>query len=440
MKKNRMDMVILSVISSFFIAGCQSQTSSSAVGTQEPKTSEATANAQEVEKEELSISKDMLKDFVKTHEEEYGEIIYDLKEEIVIEKREQNGKELYFFLYTPESGWCTTLYQIQYENGEILSLDYVSEGATDYFNFDVISITEGEFVTAYSATRMGNGSLVLIEMDNIPDRKIGETPDYELYAIDGYYEDMTLDNKPKASKVFANNVLLPEYRDVNDDGNTDIVLTGKIENYVYDEENEVHNLTSTEDVCQVYIFNSETKEFLLEQGEDLTDKVQLSIGDNLINNHDLLNETPCMECRVQDIKFYQGEPKKCIDYMDENGVFHHYMIYDGIIYVVLGEAEIEPDRTIDHVILTNELYSLSMGIQVGMEEEEIAETGIYFDVIQNGDDLDSELLSGVSGYLRKMKIAYDTIYYAESSFEENVAVAVMVKDGKITRIATDKLY
>lgn len=439
MKKNPMS--ILSVISLFFIVGCQVQTSPDTVSTTEPKATEAVANVQGVETDELFISKDKVQEFVREHKEEYNDVFDDPKEEeIVIEKREQNGREMYYFLYTPANGWCTTLFQIQQENGEILSLDYVSEGATDYFDFDVISITEGEFVTAYSATHMGNGSLVLVGMDTIADRQVGDAPDYELYAIDGYYEDMELGDKPKASKVFANNALLPEYRDVNGDGNTDIVLTGKIENYIYDEVNKVHTLTSTDDVCQMYVFNPETMDFELEQGEDLTDKIQLSIGDILINNHELLNEMPCMECRVQDIKQYQGEPKKSIDYMDENGLYHHYMIYDGIIYVVLGEANVEPERTIDHVILTNELYSLAMGIQVGMEEDEITETGIYFDLIKNGDDLDSQLLSGISGYLRKMKIAYDTIYYAESCFEENVAVAVIVKDGKITRIATDKLY
>lgn len=432
---------IFSMVSSCFIVGCQVQTSSGIVSTAEPKASEAVAKVQEVETEDVLISKDRLREFVNKHKGEYGELFQELKkEEIVIEKREQNGIEMYFLLYTPANGWCTTLYQIQQEDGEILSLDYVVEGAADYFNFDVISITEGDFVTAYSATSEGNGSLVLVALDNIPNRQVGEKPDYEMYAIDGYYEDMVLGSNPKSSKIFVNNVLLPEYRDVNGDGNTDIVLTGKLENYMYDEDKGVHNLTSTEDVCQVYVFNPVTKNFELEQGEDLTDKVQLSIGDILINNHELLNETPCMEYHVQDIKQYQGEPKKSIDYMDENGLFRHYMIYDGIIYVVLGEENIEQDRTIDYVILTNELYSLSMGIQVGMEEEEIAETGIYFDAIQNGDDLDSELLSGISGYLRKMKIAYDKIYYAESCFDENVAVAVMVKDGKITRIAIDKLY
>ncbi|MBR3771701.1 MAG: hypothetical protein IKL07_05480, partial [Clostridium sp.] len=190
MKRDKIDMVILSVISSFMIAGCQVESSSGTLKTQEPMATETGAKAEESEVEELMITKDILKDYVKEHEDEYGEIIYDLKDdEILIEKKECNNEELYFFLYTPVDGWYTTLYQIREVDGDIQSLDYVSEGATDYFNFDVISISEGEFVTVYSATHMGNGYLTLVDLEKIPDRQNVTMPDYELYAIDGYYED-----------------------------------------------------------------------------------------------------------------------------------------------------------------------------------------------------------------------------------------------------------
>ena len=135
-----------------------------------------------------------------------------------------------------------------------------------------------------------------------------------------------------------------------------------------------------------------------------------------------------------------------LKYEDEYGAFRHYLVYEGIIYVVLndkpelGKEEVDNAEYIDYVILTNDIYSLSIGIQVGMSEKELTETGIDFSVIKNGDDLDSEFLSGKTGYLRKMKIAYDTIYYGESSYDENIAIAVIVKNGKVVRIATDKLY
>lgn len=442
MKKDRMDVMLLSLISSIMLAGCSTTASSTdKVKVTEPVVSNVETIA------DNTISKDAIKRFVKKNKEEYEDVIYELKDnEIHIEEKEFKDQTIYFFLYTPDDYWSTMLFQIREENGIIQGLDYISEGSTDYFNFDVISISEGDFVTVYSASHMGNGTLELINMDELPDREIGSVPDYEMYAIDGHYEDMVVDNVPVTSKVFENGILTPEYKDVNEDGNTDVVLSGVVQEYEFDEEADTHNLKSAREVCQIYEFDPAAKTFTLQSGEDLREKKQLSISDTVVNNHELLNDTPCTEYKVQDIYQYQGEPLKTIDYQNEEGAYCHYLVYDGIIYVVISDdavtesKELDQNEYIDYVILTNELYSLSIGIQVGMDAGELADTGIDFEVYTNGDDLDSELLSGKTGYLRKMKIDYDSIYYAESSFDENTALAVIVNEGKVVRITTDNLY
>lgn len=435
MKKEKMDKILFSLISSLLLTGCSMPTSNSKkVDAEKPAVTNLETG------KERTPTKKTIKKYLKENEE-YQDIFQDIREnEIHIEEKIFQGETLYFFLYTPDNSWSTTLYQIHEENGEILGLDYISEGATDYFNFDVISISEGDFITVYSASHTGNGNLVLVQMDETEERNIGALPDYELYAIDSHYEEMQLNHNPVVSKVFDNGVLTPEYQDVNEDGHTDIVLKGVIQEYEYDEENDMQNMTQAEEVCQVYEFDPENKTFTLRSGEDLREKRPFALSDTVVNNHELLNDTLCTEYKVQDIYQFQGEPNKTVDYKDEETGYRHYLVYEGIIYVVIGDTTIEPTDYIDYVILTNELYSLSLGIQVGMDAEELSDTGIYFTVYEDADDIDSELLSGKSGYIRKLKIDYDAVYYAEGTFDENIALAVVVKNGKVIRIATDKLY
>lgn len=441
MKIDRMNVVVLSLISSLLLSGCHTSTSgSSPVKTDDPFVTNSKTT------EQKTLTTDEVKKFIKEHDEEYGDIFSNLKEnEIHIEEKEWKNQTLYFLLYTGNDSFATTLYQIREKDGEIEGLDYVSSGTTDYFSFDIISISEGNFITVYAATHMGNGNLEMIQLENIPGRKAGALPDYELYAIDNHLEGMEKETGTLVSKIFKDGILSPAYKDVNQDGNTDIVLSGVIQEYQSTKETE-EELTNEKPVYEVYVFNPEDKTFMLQSEQDLREKKQLSISDMVINNHDLLNDTLCTEYKVQDIYQYQGKPKKIIDFKDESGTYRHYLIYDGIVYVVLNEkpsiSDDPADRGeyLDYVILTNDVYSLSIGIQIGMSQEELTDTGIDFNIIKNGDDLDSELLSGKTGYLKKLKIDYDTIYYAEGTFEENIALAVMVKDKKVVRIATDKLY
>lgn len=429
------------------LSGCQATVSSSdKVKVNKPLVTDAEAARENVNKKNV-ITKGKIKKFVKEHKEEYEDLIYGLKDnEIHIEEKTFKNQKLYFFLYTANGSWATTLYQIREKDGVIEALYYISAGAADYFDFDIISISQGDFITVYSATHMGNGSLEFLELDNIPDRKAGEEPDYELYAVDNHFEELVNKNGTITSKTFENGILTPVYEDINQDGNTDIQLKGTLQEYQYNEEADKEELQDTRSICEIYLFNPKDKTFVLQSEEDLREKKTLTTGDIVINNHDLLNDCPCTEYKVQDIYQYQNEPEKLVEYKEEKGAYWHYLVYDGIVYVVindrprLGKNAADMAENIDYVIVTSDLYSFSIGIQVGMKETELAETGIDFLIIKNGDDLDSQLLSGRTGYLRKLKVSYDSVYYAESSYEENVALAVIVKDGKVVRIATDKLY
>lgn len=434
MKKDKRDIVVVALVFSLLFTGCSTPVSGNIEITDEP---EVTSIAED---KYSDITKEALKKYIKENEE-YQDVLCDVKEnEIQIEEKVFHEKKYHFFLYTPEEQWSTTLYFIHEENGAILGLDYITEGAVDYFNYELMSMSQGVFITAYSAGYMGNGNLVFIDMEKMEGRKRGAIPDYEFYAIDSHYEQMQFNHSPVVSSIFENGVLVPEYIDENQDGHTDILLKGIRVEYEYDEETDMQNLKQRTEVCQFYQYEPETQSFILESGEDLREKRQVSLCDSVINNHELLNDTMCSDYRVQDILQYHGEPKKTIHNKDGEGQYHHYLVYDGIIYVLLGEKVIETTQYIDYVIITNDIFSLSIGIQVGMDEKELADTGLYFEKFEDCDDLDSELLSGKAGYLKKMKIKYDAIYYAEGTFEENIALAVIVRNGKVVRIATDKLY
>lgn len=441
MKRDKMGIVLFSMISSMVFAGCHTSVGSS--GTIKQKVPAVT----QMGKEKDEITANQIKSFVKNHENEYGETFASTKEsELHIVTKTLQEQPLHFLLYTPENYWGTALYQIQIEHGEIISLDYISQGASAYFNFDVISMSEGDFVTVYSASNMGTGYLQLVKLDRIPERKVNDEPDYQLYAVDGHYEDVTGRDGTATSKVFAGAFLKPEYKDVNRDGNTDIVLTGSVFCYEQDQETGEEKHTSTGVVEQVYLFNPDQKTFALQGDNDLRERKPLSVSDTVINNHELLNDSPCTEYTMMNIYQCYGKPKKIINQKEETGEYRHYLVYEGIVYVVVNDKPVvESDNMnqmehINYVILTSNLYSLSIGIQVGMEEEELGDTGIDFEAVKQGDDLNSGLLSGKTGYLRKMKIPYDKIYYAESSYDENIALAVIVKNGKVLRIATDTLY
>ncbi len=435
-KRGSKELVLFLFITTIVLSGCSKTISSSGqIETEEPFTTSIE------EAESSAVTEESVKEYVKQNQEQYQTLFEELEDsEIHIDTRELKEQSYYFLSYIRTGDWSTSLYLVHEEEDRITGIDYILEGATEYFQYDLISISEGEFVSVYTADYMGNGNLALLNLERLSGRNVSSIPDYEFYAIDSHYEQMQFNNSPVISSVFEGGILLPKYEDVNQDGHTDVILQGIMEQYEYDAETDMQNLKRRLDVYQIYQYSEELGAFCLATGEDLREKRQVSLCDSVINNHELLNDSLCSEYKVQDIYQYSGKPKKLITQKCDEGMYRHYMVYDGIIYIVHGEKAIDEMQYIDYVILTNEIFSLSIGIQVGMEERELADTGLYFESFENGDDLDSELLSGKTGYLRKMKIKYDTIYYAEGSFEDNIALAVIVHDGKIVRIATDKLY
>ena len=104
-------------------------------------------------------------------------------------------------------------------------------GIEELFDYNTITMSEGDFMYVYSSTNMGNGSLDLYDLANGGVRK------YSIQGcIDRQYDDSeevaklygvsSGDDGKKASVVFKDDKLMVEFDDYDGDGNTDIKLSG----------------------------------------------------------------------------------------------------------------------------------------------------------------------------------------------------------------------
>jgi len=129
--------------------------------------------------------------------------------------------------------WGSGLYMIVVDHGKIVNVIGTGLcGNREYFSYDVVNMSQGVFVAAFCATHMGNGNL-----DLVPISEPGKIKYTIPRAVDHHYEDMALtavefglaseaDGTITASAIYLGGRLNADYIDVNQDGNTDIVLTG----------------------------------------------------------------------------------------------------------------------------------------------------------------------------------------------------------------------
>jgi hypothetical protein len=147
-----------------------------------------------------------------------------------------NNRPHYFVVLREGGSWKYELYLVKTGGSAISDLTYIADGNEDQFSFDVVSITQGNFVSVYSATHMGNGELELISFDT-PDRVA-----YSFWAIDAFHEGSEqtaieyglssgYGQDIYASSVYKDGILHAEYADINGDGKMDVILSGIKEIY-----------------------------------------------------------------------------------------------------------------------------------------------------------------------------------------------------------------
>ena len=151
---------------------------------------------------------------------------------VSIKKDYYKNSAIYFVELQEDFFWSSILYQINFDKGEIVGLiDTGAGGLSEYFQYNLIEISPGSYLAVYCSSHMGNGDLELIPLNEIGEAK------YAFPAIDGYYEETELTaieyglssgygNDILASAVYLCGKLHAEYTDTNNDGNTDIALSG----------------------------------------------------------------------------------------------------------------------------------------------------------------------------------------------------------------------
>lgn len=108
-----------------------------------------------------------------------------------------------------------------------------------FFDYDIINMTQGDFIAIYNAGNGGMGNLEILNINN-PDKVL-----YSIPAIDAYYEENNLltkkyelDKKYEynilTSSIYNGGMLKATYLDINIDGNTDIIFKGTQEIYITD--------------------------------------------------------------------------------------------------------------------------------------------------------------------------------------------------------------
>ena len=147
-------------------------------------------------------------------------------------KNDNDGNAYYFVKTNSQFMWGSELYMLIIDDDKITKIvDTGLGGNSEYFSYDVASISQGVFVSAFCSSHSGNGDLRLMPI-NEPN-----TVEYLIpNAVDNYYEESELtaieheitkaNGKSSASSVYLGGKLHASYVDVNHDGHTDIVLTG----------------------------------------------------------------------------------------------------------------------------------------------------------------------------------------------------------------------
>ena len=231
---------------------------------------------QNIDNYNYEISSSAILNYMKT-DERFMQYI-DKYNVVSINQKYIKDEVLYFVELQMDYMWDTSLFKVEENNGQITDLLFTGLGGNkDLFSYDVIEITQGNFLVGYCSSHMGNGNLELVSLDKIGEIKYsisqisGESNSYIEGIIDCYYEQTEktailhglsdkYGNDILASAVFCDDKLKAQYYDADNDGNTDIIFTGIQQ--IYLEDKEFFEAPEQEYYCKiVFLFNSEDDKF-----------------------------------------------------------------------------------------------------------------------------------------------------------------------------------
>jgi hypothetical protein len=145
---------------------------------------------------------------------------------------DDTGKNFYLAKVSSQFMWESQLFMLTVDNGKIVKVTDTGLGGNDaFFSYEVVTISEGTFIVAYCSSHMGNGRLEFVSI-----LQPGIVKYTIHYAVDNEYEDnektateyglLIPNSNITASSVYVGGKLDVGYMDIDQDGNTDVVLKG----------------------------------------------------------------------------------------------------------------------------------------------------------------------------------------------------------------------
>lgn len=174
--------------------------------------------------------------------------------------------------------WVRKMFILEFdEHNNLRLIDTEHGGLAEYFNPQIVNLSQGSFIEIFSVAHMPTGQFELVLTE----------PPYETVfiiknVVDAYFqnlpiEEITLDinneyiekieniEKARFSTIYDGGHLNVSYEDVNFDGNTDIVLRG-VKKYLFHYEGENNNhIISERNIKWVYLYDEPKKIFLFDE-------------------------------------------------------------------------------------------------------------------------------------------------------------------------------
>ncbi|MGE5417001.1 MAG: hypothetical protein ACM3UZ_09590 [Acidobacteriota bacterium] len=182
---------------------------------------------------------------------------------------------IYVAVIENQKDWWEFVYLCYMKDGKVASIKLLASPDDDA-GYDILSLRfaklkgfNNSLIEIYNKTHMGNGSFYLYELNSGKPNLILDTfaVDYN-YEGSGYYKGDVF--QYNISTLIKNEKLDVQYRDMNNDGYDDVILTGIVEYYKDSDEEWAHDvytgeLVNTEPWEKVFLYDITKNRFIKDE-------------------------------------------------------------------------------------------------------------------------------------------------------------------------------
>lgn len=176
----------------------------------------------------------------------------------------------YFLIVKKGADWADSLWCLKFNKDTIIEKKQITDVEGEIIKYDLVDISQGEFLELYIASHQGNGQTILLDVNDLSVQFVFEgTVDFHNEGSVGedIIQEFMLPTLPGYDKgygysfVYNGDMVTSVFSDLNDDGNTDVTFYG-IKELVTDDENIPIQFIYIEDV---YLYDGSKNQFFLSQ-------------------------------------------------------------------------------------------------------------------------------------------------------------------------------